>query len=168
MKSALLKIKNNSGFTLIELLVVILIISALAVVAFAALNPAKRLEDSRNARRTADVDSILTAVHQYIVDQGGNSSGLGLTTADQMLGTSSGVACPSLSANGCTVAAAACVNLSASTLLGKYLGSIPFDPGTNGTAGLTQYTVNENADGIVTVKACGKEGTANANISASR
>lgn len=164
MKTALSYFKkNNSGFTLIELLVVILIISALAVVAFAALNPAQRLEDSRDARRTADVDSILTAIHQYIVDQKGVATGLSLSTLDQQLGTAT-TGC-AVATGGCSVTAVACLNIASTTLLGKYLASIPTDP-LNGTAAETNYSAVEDANGIVTVKACGTEGTTN--ISASR
>ncbi len=163
-----MKKSARSAFTLIELLVVIAIISALAVTVFVALNPAQRLKESRDARRAADVDSILTAIHQYIVDNKGVTTGLGLTAADQQLGTdTSGCA---MSTGGCAVIATSCLDLSGATLLGKYLKSIPIDP-LAGTAGKTNYAVSMDANGLVTVKACATgtgtaEGTTN--ISASR
>jgi prepilin-type N-terminal cleavage/methylation domain-containing protein len=153
MKSVLKKFSR--GFTLIELLVVITIISTLAVVVFVALNPGQRLKDSRDARRTSDVDSILTAIHQYIVDNKG-SAPAGLSTTEQQLGTAaSGCA---VATGGCSVTAAACLDLT--TPLAKYLKSIPTDPNT-GTAGKTVYSAVQDSNGIVTVKACGTEGTAN-------
>ena len=157
--------KSEKGFTLIELLVVITIIAALAVAVFAALNPTKRLLDSRDARRTADVDTILTAIHEYIVDNKG-SLPVGLTAGmlEVQLGTGNAAACSPLSSGGCNVAAStACVDLT--TPLVKYLKSIPLDPKT-GAAAATLYSVIVDTNGLVTVKACGTEGSTN--IAASR
>src|SRR5579862_3824234 len=64
--------KNQKGFTLIELLIVIVIISALAVTVFTALNPIKRIKDAHDSRRASDVDTILSAIHSYIVDNNGS------------------------------------------------------------------------------------------------
>src|ERR1700730_10103182 len=79
---------DKQGFTLIELLVVIAIIAALAVVVFVALNPAQRLRDARDARRTSDVDPLLTAIHSAIVDNKGTlPSGLSTGMVESQLGT---------------------------------------------------------------------------------
>lgn len=155
--------KDKSGFTLIELLVVISIISALAVAVFVALNPGQRLKDSRDARRTSDVDSILTAIHQSIVDNKGSAPS-NLSTLEQQLGTAaSGCA---ISTGGCTVTATACSDIMTGTNnVAKYLKTMPFDP-LNGAAGTTKYSAIQDSNGLVTVRACGTEGTAN--ISASR
>jgi prepilin-type N-terminal cleavage/methylation domain-containing protein len=151
--------KIHKGFTLIELLVVILIISILSVTVFVALNPAKRFADARDARRAADIDSILTAVHEYIVDNGGTTPA-GITATEQQLGTSA-TAC---NTTNCTTppTAAACLDLS--TTLAPYLKSIPKDPKI-GTAAITGYKIVKDAYGIVTVSACASEGAA---ISSSR
>src|SRR6266699_3777710 len=67
------KLSNNQkGFTLIELLIVIVIITALAVTVFVALNPVKRVKDAHDSRRASDAETILTAIHEYIVDNNGN------------------------------------------------------------------------------------------------
>jgi len=146
--------KKQQGFTLIELLIVIAIIAALAVVVFVALNPVKRLSDARDARRTADVETILTGVHEYIVDNKGSlPTGMTTSMAETQLGTSaSGCA---VATGTCAVVAAGCIDLSAP--LSKYLKSIPTDPNT-GTAAKTLYDVSVDANNIVTVKACGVEG----------
>jgi prepilin-type N-terminal cleavage/methylation domain-containing protein len=156
---------RQKGFTLIELLIVVSVISALAVTVFVALNPAQRLKDAKDSRRAADVDTILTAIHASIVDTKG-SLPAGLTTgmSETQLGT--GASGCAIATGGCSVTATACVNLA--TPLDKYLKTIPIDPsgGTTYTAAKTGYSVSVDANNIVTVKACGTEGTVN--IAASR
>ena len=159
----------RKGFTLIELLIVVAIISALAIAVFVALNPAQRLKDAKDARRTADANTILTAVHASIVDTKG-SLPAGLTTGmlETQLGTGTAAQCSPVVTGGCSVAATtACVNLA--TPLVKYLKSMPISPdsgATTYTAINTGYSVIVDANNIVTIKACGTEGTTN--ISASR
>lgn len=165
----------ESGFTLIELLIVIVIISALAVTVFVALNPVKRTQDAREARRTSDVETILTAIHEYIVDnKGALPAGLTTGMAITQLGTA-GAGCNLVAANvpaawtttspTCQIAATACVNLTAP--LATYLKAIPVDP-KGATSGVTPITldatktgfaVSVDANNIVQVTACGGEGS---------
>ena len=63
---------NKKAFTLIELLIVIAIIAILAAVIFVALDPLKRFQDSRDAARYTDVESIAHAIELDQVDNGGN------------------------------------------------------------------------------------------------
>jgi prepilin-type N-terminal cleavage/methylation domain-containing protein len=162
MKTAQHKVITK-GFTLIELLVVITIIAALAVTVFVALNPAGRLSNARDARRTADVDSILTAIHEYTVDNKGTlPTGLSAGMVETELGTGTSTVCGGVSTGGCTTAAAtACVDLT--TPLNKYLKAMPIDPKGTPTwaAGNTGYDVLVDTNGLVTVRACGTEGTNN-------
>lgn len=156
--------RSGAGFTLIELLIVVAIISALAIAVFVALNPAQRLKDAKDARRTADADTILTAIHASIVDTKGSlPAGLTTSMAETQLGT--GVSGCAIATGGCTVVAAACVDLT--TPLAKYLKSIPIDPsgGTTYTAVKTGYSVAVDANNIVTIRACGTEGTTNIFVS---
>ena len=147
---------------LIELLVVILIIATLAVTVFVALNPTKRLSDARDGRRWSDADTILTALHEYAVDNGGDVSGLGMTArVEYQLGTSAS-SCNTVGA--CTTMSVACLNLA--TPLAAYLKTIPFDPkSTVGSAAKTGYKVIKDNNGIFTVASCGSESAA---ISVSR
>lgn len=164
--------KNQKGFTLIELLLVVTIIAVLAVAVFAALNPAQRLRDSKNAKRAADVDTILTAIHQAIVDNKGQLptalTALG-TNVEAQLGTAaSGCALTSATQGPSCNTRAACVDLTDSgdaINLTKYLNRMPIDPtgyeGNSSTspdasasAAKTNYSVVVDANGIVTVKAC--------------
>jgi prepilin-type N-terminal cleavage/methylation domain-containing protein len=146
-----------SGFTLIELLLVIGIIAILSVVVFVSLDPAKRFRDTRDARRTTDVNSILSSI---VDNKGALPTGMTAGMAERQLGTAaSGCA---VATGGCSVVNAACLDLA--TPLAKYLKTIPMDPNT-GTAAVTGYSVGVDANGIVTVKACGTEGTSNVSVS---
>ena len=137
--------KLKQGFTLIELLVVIAIIAILSTVVFVALDPATRFADARDSRRWSDVNSILTAVHQCIVDNGGSLSTCGITdTSVHNLGIGSS-------------------NLDLSTELAKYLKTIPVDP--QGSSAATGYTIQADTNNIITVTAASAE---NATIEVSR
>lgn len=144
-----MKIKN--GFTLIELLVVIGIIAALTTVVFVALDPAKRFKDARNARRITDTDTILGAIHQFIVDTGGSMpSGIG-TSATQI------GSCTTGGSTSCVGAGAACIDLAATLSSNKYLKTNPIDP--QGSISATGYSVSKDANNLFTVTACLAEGT---------
>lgn len=152
----------RTGFTLIELLIVVTIISTLAVTVFVALDPAKRIKDAKDARRTSDVDSILTAIHQFIVDNKGSfPSNMPLANSETQLGN--GASGCTISTGGCSATGAAvCADLlTGSTNLAKYLKSMPIDPsgGTTYTASKAGYTVTLDSNNIVTIKACGAENT---------
>ena len=90
-----------------------------------------------------------------------------LAGTEAQLGT--GASGCAIATGGCSVTQAACVDLMSGTVsLTKYLKSMPVDPtgGTTYAAANTGYSVVVDANGIVTVKACGTEGTTN--ISQSR
>lgn len=163
--------EQTKGFTLIELLIVIVIIATLAVTVFVALNPAQRLKDTKDARRTSDVQSILTAIHQAIVDSRGSyPTNFPAVGVEAQLGTGTAAQCSPLATGGCNVLAAqACVNLMADVAVDliPYLKSMPIDPTTTTFSSVnTGYSVVRDANGIVTVRACGTEGATG--ISASR
>lgn len=129
---------NKKGFTLIELLVVISIIAILATVVFVALDPVTRFADARNSRRWSDVNSILTAVSEYIVDNKG-ALPAGLTTGQAATELGSCVSCDNLT-----------------TPLAKYLKSMPLDPEV-GTASNSGYTIAVDANNLITVDATNAE-----------
>ncbi len=140
---------QKKGFTLIEILLVIGIIAVLATVVIVALDPAKRFQDARDSRRLSDIESILSAIQQSIIDNKGILPP-GIDMTERQIGTAAS-GC-SLSTDVCSVANDGdCVDLSAS--LAKYLKSIPNDP-ANGSAELTHYAVVADANNLITVKAC--------------
>jgi len=143
--------KNNKGFTLIEILIVIAIIAILSVVVFVALNPAGRFAEARDSRRYTDINNILTAVHQAIIDgDGALPSGLVADDTTYELGT-----CAAGAAT-CSGVTDACVDLG--TPLANYLASIPVDPQDTSGGVTTGYSVTVNTNNQVTVGACNAEG----------
>ncbi len=109
-----------------------------------ALDPLTRFADARNSRRWTAVNNILTAVHEYVVDNGGDFSTCGLADTDShVLGTG---------------------DLDLSSNLAKYLKSMPLDPDT-GTAADTGYSIQLDSNNIVTVTADDAENTATIQVS---
>jgi len=151
---------NRLGFTLIELLLVTAIIAVLAVSVFAALDPARRIDEAQNARRSTDVDTILTAIHQSIVDNKGSyPTNMPAVGTEAQLGTD--VTGCAIATGGCAVTQASCVDLMANVAqdLIPFLKSMPIDPtgSPTYTSGKTGYSVLRDSNGIVTVKSCGAE-----------
>ncbi len=122
---------GNKGFTLIEILVVIAIIAILAAIVLVAINPAKRFEDARNSQRKANVEAILSAIQQNMVDNIGITTCTTITATPQNIASSGGV-----DLTGC---------------LAPYLAVLPVDPKTgtwNAGPPLvydTKYSVSQNA-----------------------
>jgi len=160
IKESLAIAKNSArGFTLVELLLVIGIIATLAVVTYVALDPAQRFQDARDARRVSDVETILSAVHQYVIDNRGSFPS-SVDETEKQLGTASS-GCEATYGE-CSANTAYCLDLSSD--LARYLKTLPFDPQT-GTAESTQYTIVKDSNGIVTVKACNTEGETGISVS---
>src|SRR3989338_8127698 len=104
--------RQSKGFTLIELLIVIVIISILAAIIYVAVDPATRFGDARNARRRAEVVSILNAVLKFQVDNNGDLPANidAVAASSQVLGT----ACTGCNSTcTATTTVAACSNLTA-------------------------------------------------------
>lgn len=63
--------KSKKAFTLIELLVVIGILAVLLAIVLIAINPQRQFEQANDTQRSSDVNAILNAVHQYMVEENG-------------------------------------------------------------------------------------------------
>jgi prepilin-type N-terminal cleavage/methylation domain-containing protein len=135
----MIKRVNTKGFTLLEILLVVAAIGILASIVIFAINPGKQLADARNAQRKVDVNTILNAVHQYMIDHEGAIPseivfGDGLVNICR-----TGQNCGS-------------INLSVLTDNEKYLTTIPFDPASNDEAA-TDYFIGRTSTGRITVSA---------------
>lgn len=153
--------QKQKGFTLIELLIVIVIISILAAIIYVAVDPATRFGDARNARRRAEIVSVLNAILKFQVDNDGTlPTGIDVvTTSSQVLGTAA-TGCDTTCGAATTVAA--CLDLSGD-LVDEYLASIPIDP-ENGTAANTDYYLNRTASGRILIGACDPENAATISV----
>src|ERR1043166_8132736 len=113
---------RNKGFTLFEVLVVIAIIAILAAIVLVAINPAKRFQDARNSQRKANVEAILSAIQQNMVDNKGITT-CSLPAAATVIKSGAG----GVDLTGC---------------LGTYLAIFPVDPSKTGA----QWTDKTNYD----------------------
>ena len=139
-------IRKDGGFTLIEILIVIGIIAVLAGIVLIAVNPARQFAQANNAHRASDVNAILNAIGQYVVDNKGNLTAIGITTTAQDISNSGADICD--------------------VLVPTYIPSFPTDPESNTKgAGIAEadcttghpynagYQVKKDANGRITVSA---------------
>ncbi len=149
---------EKRGFTLLEILLVVAAIAILAGIVIVAINPSKQLAETRNAQRRVDVETVLSGVYQYAIDNSGSLPGTIITSAT----------CTSTAGTG-ICKGGACVggtDLSALTLNQKYLTALPTDPTTIGTATGTGYFISKSNFGRITV--CAPQAEQAAYISATR
>lgn len=139
---------NSKGFTLVEILLVVAIIAILAAIVVIAVNPARQLAQARNTQRSVDVNTILNAVYQHLIDNRGNLIAE-ITTSPKEICFTSGV-----SSTSCGVVLA---DLEALTVSERYLSQIPVDPSGATTTFGTGYQIYKSANGRVTVRAPGAE-----------
>ncbi len=144
--------KKVSGFTLIEILVVIGMIAILATIVIIAINPARQFAQGRNTQRLSNVNTILNAIGQNIVDNKGTFvcpvNGFGTNLIDE---TMSDISSTSSKAN------------IMPCLVPVYMSSVLIDPdpgkgsGSGTTTYTTGYSVSKDANGRYTVAASGAE-----------
>jgi prepilin-type N-terminal cleavage/methylation domain-containing protein len=83
---------NEKGFTLIELLIVIAIIGFIAAAVLVAVDPVRRIQDSRDTQRWSETNAILNAILNWQVDNVQAYDGVGTSTFQTYTVTLTGVA----------------------------------------------------------------------------
>ncbi len=158
MKNLFVKLKRESAFTLVELLIVIGVIAVLASLAFVALDPLARFQESRNAQRWTDVNAVLEAVKLDQVDNGGTYlEAISDLTADLYYLIGAGDTCNVTCVNPTIVLQSDCVDLEG-LLDENYLQEIPFDPFTTGAdSDHSYYYLVRHSGGALTVGSCDEE-----------
>lgn len=130
--------KSRRGFTLIELMLVIGIIAVLSGIVFAALSPTRQLGSTRDAKRRSDVNTILNAVYQYVIDNNNLPPGIPTTVFLEI----------------CRTGAASCNNgVDLDVLTGAYLVAMPMDPHAPEVGTGTNYFIRRDSNGRLTVNA---------------
>ncbi len=137
---------RQSGFTLIELLVVIFIIAIVAASALYALNPARRIGESNDARRKTELESVARAVELYTADHG--SAPTDIAYAGIVVG-SKYVLCSSAGTLTCGSQTLPCRVISSTDFLGTYLPALPVDPTKSSTADTGYYVTRSNNNTLI-------------------
>ena len=151
--------EQKRGFTLIEILLVIALIGILAGIVIVAVNPARQVGMAQNSQRTSDVNTILNATHQYMLDNNGQVPSA-IPAGTNCEGEEFYRICKT-DASSCT----SLVDLSFLTDNETYLVSIPINPGLDGT-NHTGYYVVQSVNGRITV--CAPSAYNEEDISATR
>lgn len=128
----------KKGFTLVEVLLVIAIIAILAAIVILALNPPRNISSANNAQRSSNVNTILSAVNQYAIDNRGQLPSTITTVSTEICKT--GASCAGL------------IDLSVLTDQERYLLKIPTDP-TSASANGTGYFISKDSYNRLTVNA---------------
>lgn len=143
---------QKRGFTLIEVLIVIGIIAILATIVLVAVNPTRQFKLARDSQRTANVNSILNAVHQNISEHKGifvcNGNPKDLPTIPRLIQSS--LVAPDNEGD------------IASCLVPDYISALPFDPSFVGahfkdsTDYNTGYVIYRDANNRITASSTGE------------
>ncbi|HUZ92629.1 MAG TPA: prepilin-type N-terminal cleavage/methylation domain-containing protein [Candidatus Paceibacterota bacterium] len=135
---------NELGLTLIEIMIAIALLVIIATIGLVAANPAGQIAGARNNERQLHLQALMNSIRQNIADTSGETF---TCVAGAIPTTSTDMASASGSYN-----IAPCI-------IPAYLFTMPFDPSASGAHYTsvsdydTDYTIMENASGVITVAA---------------
>ena len=146
---------KKSGFTMIELMVIITGIGILLAVTVSYVNPLKRIGESRDARRSSDVESLAQALELYATDNSQIPSDFStpILAIDEKY-----VLCNSASSLTCDGDTHACVVVDDADFL-VYIDSLPVDPSKSSAADTGYYVMRKENQGKIVVGACNPYGS---------
>lgn len=152
---------KSKGFTLIELLIVIAIIAIIAGVVFVALDPLRRFQDSRDARRWADTSNILSAIKVNQVDNKGPylpaiAQAIGTSTGFMIYNGTASIVPGALNCGTIATGTNPGINLAGLVTLG-YLGDIPKNVSEGGVTydnTSTGYVLTKYGNGSIRIQSC--------------
>lgn len=149
---------NLTGFTLIELLIVLALIAILMTLVFVSLNPIARFQDTRNAKRWADINAIISAIRTDQIDHDGVFDlGIQQMQAELYYQIGTGENCNETCLNPTVTLNVGCVDLDSMTEKG-YLPIFPYDPNAEGASDEhTKYYIMKDTRNSLTVGACSEE-----------
>ena len=171
---------TRKGFTLLEILLVIAAIGILAAIVLVAINPNRQLAQARNAERKSEVQAILNAVYQKLIDEGQSGSTTTLTTIPSATTATpagpgpveilkQGEVTPALgviancSASSATVSPVNMSNVTSPSadagadIVPTYLAAMPQDPNEPGASTCSGYSVVKDGNNRITVAALNAE-----------
>ena len=101
------RVSSQTGFTLIEVLLAVGIVIVMGMIAMVAIDPTRQLAETNNAKRRADLNTLLSAIHYYQADHGGKLP-TSIATISATISNGGADLCP--------------------VLVSTYSGQIPTDP----------------------------------------
>lgn len=159
---------REKGFTLIELLIVIAIIGFLSAAILVAVDPVKRIQDSRDAQRFSEVNSVLNAILKKQVDDRALFTG-GTTYPIITNATNAQVITRSTGGNiACSSSLPTCVAITMDSsntsncwadltdIVPDYIAELPLDPAI-GTATNTGYYIHRTSGSRIEIGVCDPE-----------
>jgi len=146
----MIKQTSQSGFSLFSLILTIGVIAVLAASVLVVVNPAKRIGQSKDARRWADVTAIAKAVEAYEIDNHQIPSDFSTTT---LSAGEKFVLCSSSGFRTCDGQTEICLVVDDDDFLGVYLPDIPIDPDKSNSVD-SGYYITRQGDSTMVFGAC--------------